>query len=285
MGVNLKESLNKMDKQTFLDSFWSVRTRNCFRNAKIYSFEELDMRSDEELLCIKNFGRKCLEEVKRVKEENKDILIKNRFTADEKGKLTIEIPILDMSKQPPSLVEDLLPITVEFGKDALFSIMVNGLNLRYKWQVKNTEQENSIFVDIPNETKNFLLVSSASYEHRTLEYRCFIENNFGNVVSKIADLEVLPPKILGQFSEKELKSAMSSYLSPASTSYDEEFRKKLEEVTGPIRTRDPGGRKDAVLEFIRRNKKLPTPWSTRYYLDKDPEFKKQVDDLCKELGI
>jgi hypothetical protein len=44
---------------------WSTRTRNCLENEKIEFIGELIRKSEAEMLCVPNFGRACLNEVKQ----------------------------------------------------------------------------------------------------------------------------------------------------------------------------------------------------------------------------
>jgi DNA-directed RNA polymerase subunit alpha len=46
------------------DLWLSIRAGNCLRGAGIKTVSELVMKTQEELLGIRNFGRKCLYEVK-----------------------------------------------------------------------------------------------------------------------------------------------------------------------------------------------------------------------------
>jgi len=47
----------------------SVRAYNCLKNANIKTLAELCMKTDAEMLKTKNFGRKSLEEIKKVLQE------------------------------------------------------------------------------------------------------------------------------------------------------------------------------------------------------------------------
>ena len=49
----------------------SVRSYNCLKRAGIQTVEELQMMSDEDLMHVRNLGRKCLEEIKQKIEEIK----------------------------------------------------------------------------------------------------------------------------------------------------------------------------------------------------------------------
>lgn len=46
------------------DLYFSARVMNCLRRAKIYTVEQLAVMSDRDLMKIRNFGAKCLEEVR-----------------------------------------------------------------------------------------------------------------------------------------------------------------------------------------------------------------------------
>ncbi len=61
----LKELLNKsVDELEF-----SVRSANCLKNANILTIGELVQKTEQEILQMKNFGRKSLNEIKSVLEE------------------------------------------------------------------------------------------------------------------------------------------------------------------------------------------------------------------------
>src|ERR1700752_215348 len=44
----------------------SVRSYNCLKNANIQTIRELVQKSENEMLKTKNFGRKCLNEIKEI---------------------------------------------------------------------------------------------------------------------------------------------------------------------------------------------------------------------------
>lgn len=43
---------------------FSVRTYNCLKRAKIDTVEQLEQMSDDDLLRLRNFGQRCLDEVR-----------------------------------------------------------------------------------------------------------------------------------------------------------------------------------------------------------------------------
>lgn len=42
----------------------SVRTYNCLKRRKIDTVEQLSIMTDDDLMCIRNFGQRCLAEVR-----------------------------------------------------------------------------------------------------------------------------------------------------------------------------------------------------------------------------
>jgi DNA-directed RNA polymerase subunit alpha len=68
LNVRLKKGITddvkKMSVYDFADL--STRTMNCLRNAKIQTVDDLLSKSEKDLLRMKNFGRKSLNEIRTV---------------------------------------------------------------------------------------------------------------------------------------------------------------------------------------------------------------------------
>jgi len=63
-GLKLERTLDPTILSTSVDEVgWSVRTCNVFRDENITTLRDLVCRTEEELLGMPNFGRKCLREV------------------------------------------------------------------------------------------------------------------------------------------------------------------------------------------------------------------------------
>lgn len=77
---------------------FSARAYNCLRRAGIETVEQLKRMSDEDLMCLRNFGTTCLAEVRRKIAQpamtNGDRI--RRMTDEELAKLMIQITDLDI---------------------------------------------------------------------------------------------------------------------------------------------------------------------------------------------
>ena len=63
MTETLKESTNKTEDLTIEELDFSVRSYNCLKRAAINTVGELIKKSDEDMMKVRNLGRKSLEEV------------------------------------------------------------------------------------------------------------------------------------------------------------------------------------------------------------------------------
>ena len=61
VASNLQKSVDELEL--------SVRSYNCLKNANIKTISELVQRTDAEMLKTRNFGRKSLNEIKKILEE------------------------------------------------------------------------------------------------------------------------------------------------------------------------------------------------------------------------
>jgi hypothetical protein len=99
--------------------------------------------------------------------------------------------------------------------------------------------------------------------------------------------------------ERKLHQSMESYCSPAANSYDSVFAEKINKMFPIIDTASL--KKTSIIEFCESNKRKPSsvskcPIEKKLYQvmnnycfpsqsSYDPAFKKQLDKLCKKLGI
>jgi DNA-directed RNA polymerase subunit alpha len=66
MAEAVEEPTNKYQNMTIEDLELSVRSYNCLKRAGIQTVEELTQKTEEDMMKVRNLGKKSLKEVKEV---------------------------------------------------------------------------------------------------------------------------------------------------------------------------------------------------------------------------
>ena len=66
MAEAVEEQTNKYQNMTIEDLELSVRSYNCLKRAGIQTVEELTQKTEEDMMKVRNLGKKSLKEVKEV---------------------------------------------------------------------------------------------------------------------------------------------------------------------------------------------------------------------------
>ena len=64
--IPVEEQTNKYQNMTIEDLELSVRSYNCLKRAGIQTVEELTQKTEEDMMKVRNLGKKSLKEVKEV---------------------------------------------------------------------------------------------------------------------------------------------------------------------------------------------------------------------------
>lgn len=95
----------------------STRTRNCLESARILSIEDLRMNSAEDLMSLRGFGSKCLNEVKAFLKAHKLKLNENStgpWQLDNDLRAQAQLSRELQGTSPPESFEDFLSLVAEF---------------------------------------------------------------------------------------------------------------------------------------------------------------------------